>query len=114
MVKRRIRRNVISYLVLLLLLLLSNNFVDNKYRYPGVIIPSLPEKQIMGNFEQSFIESRKRGLQKFLNRVAMHPLLIEARQFVKFLTANEDAFSMERLATEQKKQNVLKDTFVSW
>ena len=113
MVKRRIRRNVISYL-LSLLLLLFDNFVDNKYRYPGVIIPSLPEKQIMGNFEQSFIESRKRGLQKFLNRVAMHPLLIEARQFVKFLTANEDAFSMERLATEQKKQNVLKDTFVSW
>ena len=34
--------------------------------FPGLIIPALPEKQLLGTFEQQFIESRKRGLQKFV------------------------------------------------
>ncbi len=30
--------------------------------YPAIIIPSLPEKQVIGNMEQSFVEARKRGM----------------------------------------------------
>jgi hypothetical protein len=44
----------------------------------------------------------------------MHPSLSEARQFVKFLTANEDGFTIERVSTEEKKQVAMKDTVVSW
>lgn len=82
--------------------------------YPGCIIPPIPDKQMLGTLDTQFVESRKRGLQKFLNRIASHPTLSEARQFVKFLTSNDDAFSIECVATEVKKQTAMKDTVVSW
>ena len=29
--------------------------------YPAIIIPSLPEKAVIGNMESGFVEARKRG-----------------------------------------------------
>ena len=40
--------------------------------------------------QQDFIESRRRGLERFLNRVAKHPVLGCTKILYEFLTASGD------------------------
>jgi hypothetical protein len=47
--------------------------------FPGVIIPPLPDKSIVGRFNADFIDARRRGLHKFLMRVLTHRLLCKVR-----------------------------------
>ncbi|KAJ1978004.1 Vacuolar protein sorting-associated protein vps5 [Dimargaris verticillata] len=54
---------------------------------PGVIIPPVPEKQSLGRFQDEFVENRRHGLEKFLKRVATHPLLNDHPDFKLFLTS---------------------------
>ena len=54
-------------------------------QYPGTIVPPLPEKQAVGNLSNEFVESRRRALEKFLVRVAIHPDLGYSTFFVSFL-----------------------------
>ncbi|KAJ1974413.1 Vacuolar protein sorting-associated protein vps5 [Dimargaris xerosporica] len=54
---------------------------------PGVIIPPVPEKQSLGRFQDEFVETRRHGLEKFLKRVATHPLLNDHPDFRLFLTS---------------------------
>ena len=82
--------------------------------FPGFIIPALPEKQILGTFKQQFIESRKRGLQKFLTRVAGNKSLVEAQNFVQFLTSTEREFGNLRIAHEQEKNDSMSTQFTSF
>eukprot|EP00746_Dinoflagellata_sp_MGD_P073382 gnl/MRDRNA2_/MRDRNA2_29781_c0_seq1.p1 gnl/MRDRNA2_/MRDRNA2_29781_c0~~gnl/MRDRNA2_/MRDRNA2_29781_c0_seq1.p1 ORF type:complete len:475 (+),score=90.47 gnl/MRDRNA2_/MRDRNA2_29781_c0_seq1:116-1540(+) len=42
--------------------------------FPGVRIPSLPEKKNQGRFEDSFLESRRAGLEHFLQRCFLKPM----------------------------------------
>mmetsp|Transcript_15071 Transcript_15071/g.24032 ORF Transcript_15071/g.24032 Transcript_15071/m.24032 type:complete len:242 (+) Transcript_15071:98-823(+) len=44
-------------------------------KYPGYIIPPLPEKAVLGRFQAEFVSSRMRGLQRFLIRVLGHSIL---------------------------------------
>jgi len=53
--------------------------------YPGIIIPPLPEKQSVGNLTNEFVESRRRALEKFLFRIAIHPDLGYSTFFIAFL-----------------------------
>ncbi|XP_069497633.1 sorting nexin-7 isoform X1 [Ambystoma mexicanum] len=59
--------------------------------HPTLIIPPLPEKFIMKGmverFNDEFIETRKKALHKFLNRIAEHPTLTFNEDFKVFLTA---------------------------
>ncbi|XP_078500361.1 sorting nexin-7 isoform X2 [Lissotriton helveticus] len=59
--------------------------------HPTLIIPPLPEKFIMKGmverFNDDFIETRKKALHKFLNRIAEHPTLTFNEDFKVFLTA---------------------------
>lgn len=59
--------------------------------FPGAIIPPLPEKSLIGRFEEQFVESRRRNLERFLQRVALHAELKGSARLVDFLT-QEDAF----------------------
>mmetsp|Transcript_2452 Transcript_2452/g.5287 ORF Transcript_2452/g.5287 Transcript_2452/m.5287 type:complete len:448 (+) Transcript_2452:127-1470(+) len=65
--------------------------------FPGVFVPPLPKKQIAGRFEDSFIESRRAGLEEFLQRCFRRPPLVagEIPLLLQFLLASEDA--MEEL-----------------
>ena len=45
-------------------------------RYIGILIPSLPEKRVMGNTNDEFLQDRARGLQAFLQRVLANPYLM--------------------------------------
>ncbi|KAH0618409.1 hypothetical protein JD844_017582 [Phrynosoma platyrhinos] len=59
--------------------------------HPTLIIPPLPEKFIIKGvverFNDKFIETRKKALHKFLNRIADHPTLTFNEDFKIFLTA---------------------------
>ncbi|XP_067394497.1 sorting nexin-7 isoform X2 [Emydura macquarii macquarii] len=59
--------------------------------HPTLIIPPLPEKFIMKGiverFSDEFIETRRKALHKFLNRIAEHPTLTFNEDFKIFLTA---------------------------
>ncbi|XP_026970235.1 sorting nexin-7 isoform X1 [Sagmatias obliquidens] len=59
--------------------------------HPTLIIPPLPEKFIVKGmverFNDDFIETRRKALHKFLNRIADHPTLTFNEDFKVFLTA---------------------------
>lgn len=57
--------------------------------HPHFMIPQLPGKQVSGRFEQEFVERRRRGLQRFLDRIAKHPVLGSSAVLLHFLTADD-------------------------
>ncbi len=59
--------------------------------FPGIIVPPLPDKQTVGRFGSDFVESRRRGLEKFLQRIAAHNEIGFSQYFVIFLQADESA-----------------------
>lgn len=64
-------------------------------KYPGYIIPELPEKNFLAsmNFEKSeFIEARRKDLEKFLTKMLEHKSLRNAEELRSFLTDNEKVF----------------------
>lgn len=56
-------------------------------------MPPLPEKLTVGRFGEDFIESRRRALEKFLQRVAAHPELSNSQFFIVFLQAAESGLN---------------------
>ncbi|XP_072854053.2 sorting nexin-7 isoform X1 [Pogona vitticeps] len=68
--------------------------------HPTLIIPPLPEKFIMKGvverFNDEFIETRRKALHKFLNRIADHPTLTFNKDFKIFLTAQAWELSSHR------------------
>ena len=60
------------------------------FEFPGCILPPLPEKQAIGRFSSEFIESRRRALERYLQRVAKHPDLSYSTAFVTFLQEADD------------------------
>uniref|UniRef100_A0ABM5G8T0 Sorting nexin-7 isoform X3 n=1 Tax=Pogona vitticeps TaxID=103695 RepID=A0ABM5G8T0_9SAUR len=68
--------------------------------HPTLIIPPLPEKFIMKGvverFNNEFIETRRKALHKFLNRIADHPTLTFNKDFKIFLTVQAWELSSHR------------------
>jgi len=58
----------------------------------GAIVPSLPEKQPVGRFNPAFVEIRRRELERFLRRAAVHPELQGCAALDAFLTADDVTF----------------------
>jgi sorting nexin-1/2 len=59
---------------------------------PGAIVPPLPEKQPMGRFNPAFVEARRRELERFLRRLAIHPELQDSVSLETFLRADDMTF----------------------
>ncbi|CAL9687261.1 unnamed protein product [Knipowitschia caucasica] len=61
--------------------------------HPTLIIPPLPEKFVMKGmverFNEDFIETRKRALQRFLHKISVHPVLSHTAPLKAFLTAQD-------------------------
>ncbi|KAF7243428.1 Sorting nexin-7 [Varanus komodoensis] len=76
--------------------------------HPTLITPPLPEKFIMKGvverFNEEFIETRRKALHKFLNRIADHPTLTFNEDFKIFLTAQ--AWSPFSLLQGEKNSNI--------
>jgi sorting nexin-1/2 len=60
---------------------------------PGVVVPPPPEKQAVGRFDTSFVESRRQALERMLNKTAAHPILQHDSDLKIFLES--DAFSAD-------------------
>lgn len=58
--------------------------------FPGTILPPLPEKQTIGRFSSEFIESRRRALERYLQRISRHPDLSNSSTFLAFLQENDE------------------------
>ncbi|KAK5610242.1 hypothetical protein CRENBAI_008640 [Crenichthys baileyi] len=58
--------------------------------YPTLIVHPLPEKFVMkgmvDRFNDDFIETRRKALHRFLNRISEHPILSNSHHFKVFLT----------------------------
>jgi len=69
----------------------------------GAIVPPLPEKQPVGRFSPAFVEARRKELERFLRRVALHPELQDSTSLDTFLRADDVTFQ----ATKHSKANVV-------
>ncbi|CAM9663012.1 unnamed protein product, partial [Phaeothamnion confervicola] len=74
--------------------------------FPGIIMPPLPEKMVMGRFDTEFIEKRRKELERFLNRLATHEELSGSGYFRTFLQADDaglaDTKESEKVTRRQK------------
>jgi len=58
----------------------------------GTIVPPFPEKQPVGRFNPGFVEIRRRELERFLRRAAVHPELQGCSSLDAFLQADDITF----------------------
>ncbi|KAM4560301.1 sorting nexin-9-like isoform 2-T2 [Odontesthes bonariensis] len=53
-------------------------------------IPSLPDKQVTGRFEDDFIRTRMERLQAWMTRMCRHPIISQSEVFQLFLTYRDE------------------------
>jgi hypothetical protein len=74
-------------------------------RWPGCFIPCIPEKQILGDKEDGFIEERRSLLNRFIFECSKFPFIIESKEFRIFARqAGEVSETLERLPRETPTQ----------
>uniref|UniRef100_A0A1I8HCE8 Sorting nexin n=1 Tax=Macrostomum lignano TaxID=282301 RepID=A0A1I8HCE8_9PLAT len=59
-------------------------------KFPCVAVPPLPDKQVTGRYEESFINARMRQLQCWMNRMSAHPVTGPSLVFQHFLTCTDE------------------------
>ena len=79
---------------------LSNIMVQH---YPSNIIPPLPQKKIFNKYDPSFLRLRQLALNKFLCRIAEHPILSASEHFFTFLSAKQVELIEQKKTTALKK-----------
>ncbi|OCT79993.1 hypothetical protein XELAEV_18026808mg, partial [Xenopus laevis] len=56
----------------------------------AIPIPSLPDKQVTGRFEEEFIKMRMERLQGWMSRMCRHPVISESDTFQQFLNFRDE------------------------
>lgn len=80
--------------------------------YLGLIIPPLPEKAVIGRFSASFVESRRRGLERFLMRVLQHKTLSQSEDLTVFLISDEENLERLKLSVKEAAETKNKKGFL--
>ena len=62
-------------------------------KHKGLIIPPLPEKKIIGNKDDHFIEDRRASMEKYLNIISSHHILKSSSAFIAFLQCPAEVIS---------------------
>jgi len=57
-------------------------------KYPGVVVPPIPEKKAIGRFNADFIETRRYHLERFLRKINRHPILLGSQEFISFIESS--------------------------
>jgi sorting nexin-1/2 len=60
------------------------------HRWPGIYIPALPEKKLVGNNDNKFIEERRSLLERFMKEVGKHEYLTHSKEFRIFAREKGD------------------------
>ncbi|XP_062267004.1 sorting nexin-9b isoform X1 [Platichthys flesus] len=81
----------------------TNRTVNHRYKHfdwlyerlldkfgSAIPIPSLPDKQVTGRFEEEFIKMRMERLQGWMTRMCRHPILSSSDVFQLFLTYKDE------------------------
>jgi len=58
-------------------------------QFPGAVLPSLPDKRIVGNHFSDFLKNRARGLQLFISGVVTDPYFASNTALLTFLTLSD-------------------------
>ncbi|XP_060687577.1 sorting nexin-9b isoform X2 [Hemiscyllium ocellatum] len=81
----------------------TNRSVNHRYKHfdwlcerllikfgSAIPIPSLPDKQVAGRFEEEFIKMRMERLQSWMNRMCHHPVISNSEVFQLFITCRDE------------------------
>ncbi|XP_067845223.1 palmitoyltransferase ZDHHC14 isoform X3 [Heptranchias perlo] len=81
----------------------TNRAVNHRYKHfdwlyerllikfgSAIPIPSLPDKQVTGRFEEEFIKMRMERLQGWMNRMCHHPVISNSEVFQLFITYRDE------------------------
>ncbi|XP_012578933.1 PREDICTED: sorting nexin-9 isoform X1 [Condylura cristata] len=81
----------------------TNRSVNHRYKHfdwlyerllvkfgSAIPIPSLPDKQVTGRFEEEFIKMRMERLQAWMSRMCRHPVISESEVFQQFLSFRDE------------------------
>ena len=60
------------------------------------VVPSLPSKRSAGRFEHAFVETRRKDLEVFINRVAKHIVFCQSAALEVFLLASFEEFARKK------------------
>uniref|UniRef100_M4BPB5 PX domain-containing protein n=1 Tax=Hyaloperonospora arabidopsidis (strain Emoy2) TaxID=559515 RepID=M4BPB5_HYAAE len=82
--------------------------------YPGIVVPPLPEKLLVGRFSPEFIEGRRRALQLFLQRCCLHPELQHSEHLTTFLEASEEQLQTFRRDPRHAAPNAQRGVLFQW
>jgi len=69
-------------------------------RWPGVYIPAIPEKKMVGNKDDDFVEERRTLLERFMKEICKYEYLIYSQEFKVFARDNGD---VEKILTQLPK-----------
>ncbi|KTW27628.1 hypothetical protein T552_02070 [Pneumocystis carinii B80] len=73
---------------------------------PGVIVPSPPEKQAVGRFQENFIEFRRHAFERMLRKIVAHPILQNdacVKMFLESDTFSADIKVKEKVPAHESK-----------
>jgi sorting nexin-9/18/33 len=59
-------------------------------RFPIVVVPNLPSKTYAGRFQEGFVETRRRDLERWCSRVGRHAVLRSTEEVRGFLALESD------------------------
>jgi sorting nexin-1/2 len=61
---------------------------------PGVVVPPTPEKSSFGRFDDTFVQQRRLGLEKCIQKIANHPVLCKDPDLKFFLESDNFALDV--------------------
>lgn len=73
-------------------------------RWPGIYIPALPEKKLVGSKDDKFVEERRGLLERFLKELGKIDYLIDSKEFKIFA---RDKGDIEKILHAMAKQTPL-------
>jgi len=80
--------------------------------YPGLFVPPLPPKKIIGNQDTLFVNERRFDIERFLNRLVAVPAFLQSSPLQAFLTRaqmfEEAVKDLEKSASERSIDDMLK------
>ena len=79
---------------------LSNVLIQ---QYPSHFIPPIPQKKVFNRYDPDFLRLRQLALNKFLKRIAEHPILSTSEHFFTFLSAKQVELTEQKKSTATKK-----------
>ncbi|PRT52717.1 Vacuolar protein sorting-associated protein 5 [Wickerhamiella sorbophila] len=85
-----------------------------RHNHPGVIVPPPPDKQVVGRFNDEFIENRRLALEQMLRHIVRHPHLYADDDLEAFLTHSDfSEYLKTRIITEDEIEAVASSGFMS-